>query len=159
MKDIDPADFEPLNHIRGEWECRCGKKFYRLGDMQMHVNGTHTMVKSVQHPSSNDAENHIAELKQRRARGETFPPDPDFYYECTCGEVFFSMAEGTLHMDDNPADARADKFHLVSGKHYGHKYVCSCGEEFDTELVSMQHLGKNPKHKITKKGPQTQASH
>jgi len=188
VKDIDPADYEWFNHRRGEFVCRCGKKFDRWGDSMMHINGTHYLVKDILYPmsdedaenalalmekeahgdtfepdpdfpSSDAAENHTAELRQRRARGEAFTPDPDYYYECTCGEVFFSMAEGILHMDDNPAHVGADKFHLISGKHYGHKYVCSCGEEFETERVSMQHLSKNPKHKITKKGPQTQASH
>jgi len=154
VKDLDPADYEGLNHILGEWECRCGKKFDRLGDVQMHLNGTHTMVKSVQYPLSDAAEKHRAELKERRARGETSPPDPDHYYECTCGEVFFSLADGILHMDDNPFDKQSRTVHLISGKHYGHTYVCSCGEEFATDLTSMEHLSKNPNHKITRKGPQ-----
>jgi len=156
VKDINPADYEVLNEIRGEWECRCGKKFDKLGDSLMHTNGTHTMVKEIQYPLSDAAGNHIAELKERRARGEKSQPDPDHYYECTCGEVFFSLADGILHMDDNPMRTDSRAAHLISPRHYGHKYVCSCGEEFETELVSMEHLSKNPNHNVIRKEPQKQ---
>ncbi len=70
VKDIDAADYEELNEIHGEWACRCGKKFDKLGDSLMHTNGTHTMVKDIQYPLSDAAGNHIAELKERSARRE-----------------------------------------------------------------------------------------
>lgn len=156
VKDIDPADYEVLNERRGEWECRCGKKFNRLGDSLMHTNGTHYMVKDILYPLSDAAEKHHAELKEKRARGETFEPDPDSYYECTCGAIFFSMAEGILHMDDNPMRRESREAHLISGRLYGNVYTCSCREKFQTRMASIFHLEKNPSHKVIRKETQTQ---
>jgi hypothetical protein len=152
VKDIDPANYKELNETRGEWECDCGKKFDRLGDMFMHINGTHYMVKEMQEDLSlsHMAEEHKAEFRERKARGEKFEPDPDFYYECLCGAVFFSLGEGILHMDDNPSDDQSVMVHSVVPKHYGHKYVCSCGQEFATELTAEAHLADNARHKISR---------
>ncbi len=50
VKEINLADYQELNNVTGEWECRCGKQFHKMGDMLMHVNGTHRMDKDVRHP-------------------------------------------------------------------------------------------------------------
>jgi hypothetical protein len=101
--------------------CTCGKKFNSMEEASEHLadnyNPDHAITDgdgNILFPRRAEYAKAIENEKERRAKGILPKSDADYYYECTCGAVFFDQRSGVLHMDEHPADPN----HLISAKPY-----------------------------------------